>query len=74
MNITHKAQQNTQITIFFLSLFLCGVHTIDSFTLDSCNNTNIDFLCSPQKINSPLRVILTLGLLSPIFTSWVNES
>lgn len=52
---------------------LC-VHIIEIFTLELCNDSNIDSLFSLQKINSPLRVILTLASVSTIFTSQVNES
>lgn len=55
------------------SCLLCA-HTIEIFTLELCNDSNIDSLFSLQKINSPLRVILTLASLSTIFTSQVNES
>lgn len=75
LNATHRAQGNRYITflVAFVSFLLC-VHTIEIFTLESCNNTNIDFLFCLWKNNSPLRVILTLAFLSPIFTSQVNES
>lgn len=64
----------TYLLVAFFSLPSC-VHTIEIFTLELCNDSNIDPpLFSLQKINSLLRVILTLASLSPIFTSRVNES